>query len=87
MNRSPVTIIKESDDISDETIHWEEEDSLTVTPILTPGRRRSSTLSQIVLDLNPISRSQKVEFYVFDCITIKLFSLSHEYKLAGIRKN
>ena len=69
VNRSPVTIIKESDDISDDTNHWEEEDSLTVTPILTPGRRRSSTLSQIVLDLNPISRSQKVEYYVINVLT------------------
>ena len=74
VNRTPVTVIKETDDTSDETDHWDD-DSLMLTPIPTPGRRRSSTLAQIVLDLNPISRSQKVDFYVFDCITIRLFAL------------
>ena len=69
VNRAPITVIKENNAVNDETKHCKEEDSLLPTPISTPGRRRSSTLTQIFIDLNPISRSQKVEYYVINVLT------------------
>ena len=63
VNRVAVPVIEEATEMKpEETNKLELPDSNMITPMSTPGRRRSSAMSQIILDLSPISRSQKVEF-------------------------
>lgn len=67
VNRIPVPVIKETEILKKETspgmlspeIVTEDSESHMLTPVSTPGRRRSSAMSQIAVDL--LSRSQKVE--------------------------
>ena len=60
VNRIPV--IKETEPMKAEEATLEHPDSYMLTPISTPGRRRSSAMSQISIDIFPIGRSQqKVE--------------------------
>ena len=62
VNRVAVPVIEEATEMKPEdTNKLELPDSNMITPMSTPGRRRSSAMSQIILDLSPISRSQKVE--------------------------
>ena len=62
VNRVAVPVIQEATEMKpDETNKLELPDLNMITPMSTPGRRRSSAMSQIILDLSPISRSQKVE--------------------------
>ena len=62
VNRVAVPVIEEATEMKpEETNKLELPDSNMITPMSTPGRRRSSAMSQIILDLSPISRSQKVE--------------------------
>ena len=55
VNRIPV--IKETEPLMQEDV----QECNMLTPISTPGRRRSSAMSQISIDLSPIGRNQKVE--------------------------
>ena len=65
VNRVAVPVIQEATGmIPEETNKLELPDSNMITPMSTPGRRRSSAMSQIILDLSPISRSQKVELFI-----------------------
>ena len=62
VNRVAVPVIQEATEMKpEETNKLELPDPNMITPMSTPGRRRSSAMSQIILDLSPISRSQKVE--------------------------
>lgn len=65
VNRVAVPVIEEATEMKPEdTNKLELPDSNMITPMSTPGRRRSSAMSQIILDLSPISRSQKVELFI-----------------------
>ena len=65
VNRVAVPVIEEATEMKpEETNKLELPDSNMITPMSTPGRRRSSAMSQIILDLSPISRSQKVELFI-----------------------
>ena len=65
VNRVAVPVIQEATEMKpEETNKLELPDSNMITPMSTPGRRRSSAMSQIILDLSPISRSQKVELFI-----------------------
>ena len=65
VNRVAVPVIQEATEMKpEETNKLELPDPNMITPMSTPGRRRSSAMSQIILDLSPISRSQKVELFI-----------------------
>ena len=59
VNRMPVPVINEMEPMKEEE-KWIV-DSNSLTPLSTPGRRRSSAMSQISVDLSQIGRMQKVE--------------------------
>ena len=74
VNRIPV--IKETEPLKEDENSMEPPDFNMLTPMSTPGRRRSSAMSQISIDLSPIGRcQQKVEPFCTYLPTYAVFPL------------
>ena len=87
VNRVAVPVIEEVTEMKpEETNKLELPDPNMITPMSTPGRRRSSAMSQIILDLSPISRSQKVQLLCVSMYNSAVFFEKSKTLLAFINE-